>query len=104
MADGIASYADGPPYVQSGYTLVDGMVSSITQSMGSNWAFEAYQNYIDTNLNASDAQNLYWGGAYSKLQSIKQRYDPRDVFQLPSYQAIALPPPSPRKQRRSIRI
>lgn len=48
-------------------------------------------SYIDTNLAASDAQRLYYGSSYAKLQSIKKTYDPRNVFKLPSYQGVGLP-------------
>lgn len=78
----------GPPYPNSGLDFVNGLVTSLTNPMGSNWKYEAYQNYIDTQLSNSQAINLYWLSNYRTLQSIKTKYDPRNVFKVSNAQAI----------------
>lgn len=79
----------GPPYPQDGITFVNGMVTSLTNPMGSSYAYEAYQNYIDPQLSTADAQRLYYGSNYARLQGIKRTYDPRNVFKVGPSQAIA---------------
>jgi FAD/FMN-containing dehydrogenase len=39
-----------------------------------------YFNYADTTLDKEEAQKLYWRGNLEKLQAIKAKYDPEDVF------------------------
>jgi hypothetical protein len=39
---------------------------------------EFYQNYADASL--PDYRAAYWGSAYPKLLSIKQKYDPTNFF------------------------
>jgi FAD/FMN-containing dehydrogenase len=48
---------------------------------------EAYQNYIDPEL--TNWQQAYYGENYPRLQRIKARYDPADLFTFP--QAIKAP-------------
>jgi FAD/FMN-containing dehydrogenase len=48
---------------------------------------EVYQNYADENLD--DWPTAYYGANYPRLQQIKQRYDPADLFHHP--QSVRLP-------------
>jgi FAD/FMN-containing dehydrogenase len=39
---------------------------------------EAYQNYVDPAIR--DWQRAYYGANYAKLQQVKAKYDPHNVF------------------------
>jgi len=90
----VSCIADGPPYPSAGLSFVNGMASSMTGPMGSNWPYEAYQKYAslhrspstmhvtnencflsypDTQFTAADAQKRVWAENYSRLQGIKAK-------------------------------
>ncbi|KAL0576787.1 hypothetical protein V5O48_005195 [Marasmius crinis-equi] len=71
-----------PPFDDSIFNFVDGMVSSITDNMPSDWAWGAYANYIDARL--EDWQHRYYGQHYEKLQALKGIVDPDNTFQFPT--------------------
>ncbi|GAA5889165.1 hypothetical protein JCM16303_006413 [Sporobolomyces ruberrimus] len=83
----------GQPYYQSGFDFVDGMYNVIVNGMTSTGAWSgtssdkngygAYINYVDPRLNGAQVQNLYWGSLYSRLQSIKAKYDPKNLLRNP---------------------
>ncbi|KAJ7579210.1 glucooligosaccharide oxidase [Mycena floridula] len=70
-----------PPYPESGFTLINGMVNSITSNMPADWDYGAYINYIDDEL--VDWQKRYYGPHYSLLKELKRRWDSHDVFFFP---------------------
>lgn len=43
----------------------------------------AYAGYVDPALPEGEAQERYWGSNYPRLQSIKRKYDPKDMFHNP---------------------
>jgi hypothetical protein len=71
-----------PPYPNSGFGFVDGMVSSLTSNMPSDWQWGAYPNYIEDRL--PDWQQRYYGSHYDRLQLLKASVDPFNRFQFPT--------------------
>ncbi|KAJ3888577.1 hypothetical protein GG344DRAFT_67830 [Lentinula edodes] len=71
-----------PPYPNSGFEFVDGMISSLTSNMPSDWEWGAYPNYIDDRL--PDWQRRYYGSHYDRLRLFKSLVDPFDTFHFPT--------------------
>ncbi|KAF5333789.1 hypothetical protein D9758_017175 [Tetrapyrgos nigripes] len=75
-----ASSSNGlPPYPDSAFGFVDGIVSTIVDNMPVNWDYGAYPNYIDGRL--EDWQHRYYGPHYPRLEALKAVVDPENVFQ-----------------------
>ncbi|KAJ3787046.1 glucooligosaccharide oxidase [Lentinula aff. detonsa] len=71
-----------PPYPDSGFGFVDGMISTLTLNMPSDWEWGAYPNYIDDRL--QDWQRRYYGSHYDRLRVLKSSVDPLDTFHFPT--------------------
>ncbi|KAG5715383.1 hypothetical protein E4T56_gene8248 [Termitomyces sp. T112] len=71
-----------PPFPLSGFSFVDGAVNAITSNSPANWPYGAYINYVDDRL--ADWQSRYYGGHYERLQALKARYDPHNLFDFPT--------------------
>ncbi|KAG6829565.1 hypothetical protein H0H92_004112 [Tricholoma furcatifolium] len=71
-----------PPYPSYGFQFLDDMVSCITSNEPEDWDYGAYPNYIDDQL--PNWQKLYYGSHYDRLKSLKEQYDPRDVYDFPT--------------------
>ncbi|KAK8869416.1 ATP-dependent DNA helicase PIF1 [Apiospora arundinis] len=72
-------------YPDNGLSLLDGWVSAVTtalQASGNN-DYGAYGNYPDSTLNRRTAQSLYYGVNLEKLQKLKAKYDPGELFYSP---------------------
>ncbi|KAJ7737756.1 glucooligosaccharide oxidase [Mycena metata] len=77
-----ASAPDGATsYPTSGFTFLNGMVSSILNNSPANWNYGAYLNYIDDML--ANATTLYYGSHYARLMALKATLDPKDTFRFP---------------------
>lgn len=79
----LQSYALGVPSVSDKtkefLTNVNGIIED---GMPDGVTLGAYPGYIDPDLGAN-AQELYWGENYPRLQEVKRKYDPGDVFHNP---------------------
>ncbi|KAE9390602.1 glucooligosaccharide oxidase [Gymnopus androsaceus JB14] len=71
-----------PPYPSTSFGFVDGMISSLTSNMPSDWNWGAYPNYIEDRL--PHWQERYYGSHYERLQALKSSVDPRDTFRFPT--------------------
>ncbi|KAF5390778.1 hypothetical protein D9757_004482 [Collybiopsis confluens] len=71
-----------PPYPETGFGFVDGIVDSITSNMPRDWEWGAYPNYIEDRL--PDWQRRYYGPHYERLKLLKASVDPADRFQFPT--------------------
>ncbi|KAM0282349.1 hypothetical protein ACHAQH_003028 [Verticillium albo-atrum] len=70
------------PVDREPYAFVDGWIDSITESMpDSDWG--RYANYIDPELSQEDALQQYYGDHLSRLEMIKTKVDPTDLFHFP---------------------
>jgi FAD/FMN-containing dehydrogenase len=64
------------------FGFLDGWVDAVTESLpGSDWG--AYANYVDANFDREEAQRLYYGSHLRRLQRLKSRYDPDELFYYP---------------------
>ncbi|KAK7471955.1 hypothetical protein VKT23_000061 [Stygiomarasmius scandens] len=67
-----------PPYPEDGFKFVDGLVDALIENMPINWNYGAYTDYIDNRL--ENWRHLYYGPHYPRLQDIKRKVDPKNVF------------------------
>jgi hypothetical protein len=66
-------------YPSNGFSVLQGLEASATQGMSSSdWGM--YINYQDSQLDAQSAQQKYWGSNLARLQRIKAKVDPNQVF------------------------
>lgn len=75
-------------YPANGTSFLDGWVSKVTAALGggsgrgpSSWG--AYANYPDPTLSRDEAQRLYYGVNLERLQRLKLKYDPDELFSFP---------------------
>jgi hypothetical protein len=72
--------SDNPPYDNSITPYVDGLNDAVTNAQP-NGNFTAYLNYVDPDLTAMSAAELYYGSeTYNRLLKIKTAIDPGAVF------------------------
>lgn len=74
------------PYPPEGISLMKGWIDATTKSLTpGDWGM--YINYVDSELDRNAAGKLYYGENLERLQELKKRYDPTEVFYYP--QAIS---------------
>ena len=74
--------AVGGQYPDDAFELLDNWVSNTTESLApSDWGM--YINYADERMDRGTAQEVYWRNNLRRLQEIKARVDPHDLFYSP---------------------
>ena len=72
-------YENNQTYPASSVGFLDGWVEAITKPLKkSEWG--AYINYADPRLPKGVAQDLYYGKHVPKLEKLKAKYDPKQLF------------------------
>lgn len=70
------------PDIPGAISLVNDYMDSIKGNMADgDWG--RYANYIDSELSREDAEAQYWSTNLPRLQEIKAKYDPTEVFSNP---------------------
>lgn len=69
----------GTRNIDDGIALVNEFRQRIVDLMG-NAEWGMYANYVDTELDPNEAQHLYWGDNLPRLQRLKAKLDPEQVF------------------------
>lgn len=77
-------------YPPDGTALLNGWVDAIKGPLApEDWGM--YINYADTSLDRETAQRVYYGSNLRRLQQLKAKYDPTELFYYPqSIQPCAL--------------
>ncbi|KAK8036095.1 hypothetical protein PG993_008709 [Apiospora rasikravindrae] len=70
-------------YPKDGFPFLDKWVDATTAPLQKeDWGM--YINYADSSLDRETAQRVYYGANLPRLQSLKAKYDPREVFYYPT--------------------
>lgn len=70
------------PYPPEGISLMKGWIEAATKPLQhGDWGM--YVNYVDSKLDRGTAEQLYYGENLKRLQELKKRYDPTEVFYYP---------------------
>jgi hypothetical protein len=76
----IQHYGNNVPGAKVDLEFINGLNDAITSAMP-DAGLGAYLNYIDPTLSREEAIDLYYGkGLYTKLQEVKKKYDPENIF------------------------
>ena len=79
----LQTYAVGIPSVSDKTRQFLTNINIIVEKSMPGVDFGAYPGYVDPALPDGKAQELYWGSNYPRLQAIKRKYDPDDIFHNP---------------------
>lgn len=76
------SVAQTAKYPSDGFGLIKGLRQSISNSLKEGtWGM--YVNYPDSQIKGDRATEMYWGSNVAKLESVKAKYDPKNLFRNP---------------------
>jgi len=73
---------DNGTYPADGTKFLNGWVDAITKPLKEE-DFGMYINYADTTLDRKTANKLYYGKNLRKLEKLKAKYDPSELFYYP---------------------
>ncbi|UZP42860.1 hypothetical protein NXS19_010676 [Fusarium pseudograminearum] len=77
--DSVAATAQ---YPSDGFNLIKGLRQSISNSLkAGTWGM--YANYPDSQIKNDRATEMYWGSNVAKLEAVKAKYDPKNLFRNP---------------------
>lgn len=69
-------------YPEDGFSFLNGWVNATMSKMDPE-DMGMYINYADTSLTQKEAHHYYWKSNYAKLSSLKQKWDPKGMFNYP---------------------
>ncbi|KAF4441831.1 hypothetical protein F53441_11916 [Fusarium austroafricanum] len=76
------SVAQNVKYPTDGFNLIKGLRQSISNTLKEGtWGM--YPNYPDSQIKGDRATEMYWGSNLARLESIKAKYDPKNMFRNP---------------------
>lgn len=61
---------------------MDEMVKTLTTNSPKDWDYGAYPNYVDDKL--VNWKQRYYSTHYARLRSLKDKYDPNELFDFPT--------------------
>lgn len=76
-------YENNETYPATSFGFLDGWVDSVTKTIPNSNDWGAYANYADSRLTRQQAEKQYYGSHLKKLQQLKKKYDPLEVFYYP---------------------
>jgi len=69
-------------YPSNGFSFLDGWVKSFTDNLKpSQWGM--YINYADPQMSRKEAQDVYYRQNLPRVQQLKAKYDPTELFYYP---------------------
>ncbi|KAF2686057.1 Glucooligosaccharide oxidase [Lentithecium fluviatile CBS 122367] len=75
-------YENNETYPATSFGFLDGWVDTVTKPLPkSEWG--SYANYADARLSRAVAEDQYYGKHLPKLQKLKAKYDPKQLFYYP---------------------
>ncbi|KAL5430869.1 hypothetical protein PMIN07_009773 [Paraphaeosphaeria minitans] len=75
-------YENNQTYPASSFGFLDGWVDAVTDTIP-RFEWGAYINYADSRLPRAEAERQYYGDHLPRLQSLKAKYDPKELFYYP---------------------
>lgn len=79
----LQSYAVGIPSVSSKTKKFLTEINTLIEKSMPGVDFGSYPGYVDPAIPDGQAQEQYWGSNYPRLQAVKKKYDPGDLFHNP---------------------
>ena len=71
------------PFPDTVISFLTGCMDTIRKTTGRTKPYGVYPGYVDPLLPADEWAEAYWGENYPRLQEIKTKYDPNELFRNP---------------------